>query len=143
MAARCATEAFSTICAVHIEDCEGWWSSSCHGSAAESTGDSSQRCPGFNSCQLLVFSLSSIFSLKLLNSFINSRSRQMYYSSSLVPRPQFFRKGSGHETSSFHGLLENPLHLCIHLFTGGCSLPALGRWSLPSFHRGCWTSALK
>ena len=25
MAARCATEAFSTTCAVHIEDCEGWW----------------------------------------------------------------------------------------------------------------------
>ena len=27
MAARCATEVFSTTCAVHIEDCEGWWSS--------------------------------------------------------------------------------------------------------------------
>ena len=33
-AARCATEAFSTTCAVHIhvENCEGWWLS---GSVAE------------------------------------------------------------------------------------------------------------
>ena len=29
------TEAFSTICAVYIEDCEGWWSSGCCGSVAE------------------------------------------------------------------------------------------------------------
>ena len=29
---RCATEAFSTTCAVHIEDCGGWWLSSGHGS---------------------------------------------------------------------------------------------------------------
>ena len=35
MAARCATEAFSTICAVYIEDCEGWWSSVYCGSVAE------------------------------------------------------------------------------------------------------------
>ena len=35
MAARCATEAFSTTCAVHIEDCEGWWFSGCCGSVAE------------------------------------------------------------------------------------------------------------
>ena len=27
-----ATEAFSTTCAVHIEDCDGWWLSGCHGS---------------------------------------------------------------------------------------------------------------
>ena len=27
--------AFSTTCAVHIEDCEGWWLSGCHGSVAE------------------------------------------------------------------------------------------------------------
>ena len=27
--------AFSTICAVHIEDCEGWWLSGCRGSVAE------------------------------------------------------------------------------------------------------------
>ena len=33
--ARCVTEAFSTTCAVHIEDCEGWWLSSCRGSVAE------------------------------------------------------------------------------------------------------------
>ena len=35
MAARCATEAFSTTCAVHIEDSEGWWLSGCRGSVAE------------------------------------------------------------------------------------------------------------
>ena len=35
MAARCATEAFSTTCAVHIDDCEGWWLSGCCGSVAE------------------------------------------------------------------------------------------------------------
>ena len=34
MAAKCATEAFSTTCAVHIEDGEGWWFSSYHGSVA-------------------------------------------------------------------------------------------------------------
>ena len=28
-------EAFSTICAVYIEDCEGWWLSGCCGSVAE------------------------------------------------------------------------------------------------------------
>ena len=32
---RCATEAVNTICAVHIEDCEGWWLSGCCGSVAE------------------------------------------------------------------------------------------------------------
>ena len=32
---RCATEVFSTTCAVHIEDCEGWWPSGCCGSVAE------------------------------------------------------------------------------------------------------------
>ena len=35
MAAGCVTEAFSTICAVYKEDCEGWWSSGCRGSVAE------------------------------------------------------------------------------------------------------------
>ena len=34
-AARCATVAFSTTCAVHIEDCEGWWLSGCCSSVAE------------------------------------------------------------------------------------------------------------
>ena len=33
--AGCATEAFSTTCAVHIEDCGGWWLSGCCGSVAE------------------------------------------------------------------------------------------------------------
>ena len=31
----CVTEAFSTTCAVHIEDCEGWWLSGCRSSVAE------------------------------------------------------------------------------------------------------------
>ena len=35
VAARCVTEAFSATCAGHIEDCEGSWSFSCHGSVAE------------------------------------------------------------------------------------------------------------
>ena len=35
VAARCATEAFRTTCAVYIEDCEGWWLSGCCGSVAE------------------------------------------------------------------------------------------------------------
>ena len=35
MVARCATEAFSTTCAVHIEDCEGRWLAGCRGSVAE------------------------------------------------------------------------------------------------------------
>ena len=38
----------------------------------QSTGGSSQRCPGFNSRLLPVFSLSSIFTLWRLNSFISS-----------------------------------------------------------------------
>ena len=32
---RCVTEAFSTICAVHIEECGGWWLSGCRSSVAE------------------------------------------------------------------------------------------------------------
>ena len=35
VAARCVTEAFSTTGAVHKEDCERQWVSSCHGSVAE------------------------------------------------------------------------------------------------------------
>ena len=35
VAARCVTEAFSTTCAVHIEDCEGWWLSDCRSSVAQ------------------------------------------------------------------------------------------------------------
>ena len=42
---------FSTTCAVHIEDCGGWWLSGCCNSVAE----------GFNSWWLPAFSLSSIF----------------------------------------------------------------------------------
>ena len=30
-----SADGFSTICAVHIEDYEGWWLSSCHGSVAQ------------------------------------------------------------------------------------------------------------
>ena len=35
LAARCTTVAFSTTCAVHIEDCGGWWLFGCHESVAE------------------------------------------------------------------------------------------------------------
>ena len=35
MAAGCATEAFQFHLCRHIEDCEGWWLSSCHSSVAE------------------------------------------------------------------------------------------------------------
>ena len=35
VAARCVTEAFSTTCAVHIEDCECRLLSGCHGTVAE------------------------------------------------------------------------------------------------------------
>ena len=38
LAARYATEPFQSHCAVHIEDCEGWWFSSCHSSVALSGG---------------------------------------------------------------------------------------------------------
>ena len=31
----CAMEAFSTTCAVHTKNCEGWWSSRCRGWVAE------------------------------------------------------------------------------------------------------------
>ena len=55
MAARCATEAFSTICAVHVEDCEGWWLSICCGSVAEHWWIKACRCPGFDSRRLPAF----------------------------------------------------------------------------------------
>ena len=45
MAARCATGAFSTTCAVHIEDCEGWWLSGCCGSVAEHWRLKPERLP--------------------------------------------------------------------------------------------------
>ena len=32
---RYVTETFSTTCAVHLEDCEGWWLSSYHSSVVE------------------------------------------------------------------------------------------------------------
>ena len=60
MAARCATEAFSTTCAVHIEDCEA---GGCPAVVTQwqSTGSSSQKCPGFDSRRLKAVSLSLIF----------------------------------------------------------------------------------
>ena len=60
VAARCATEAFSTTCAVHIEDCEA---GGCLAVMTQwqSTGGSSQKCLGFNSQRLTAFSLSLIF----------------------------------------------------------------------------------
>ena len=60
---------------IHIEDCEGWWLSGCHGSVAEHWW----LKPGvswFNSQQLLAFSLSSIFASKRLNSFIEPKLHQ-------------------------------------------------------------------
>ena len=42
--------------AVHIEDYEGWWLSSCRGSVAMAA-QAMQKCPGFDSWQLLAFSL--------------------------------------------------------------------------------------
>ena len=59
VAARCATEAFSNTCAVHIEDC------GCPAVVAQwqSTGGSSQRCPGFDSWRLLAFSHFPLFLL--------------------------------------------------------------------------------
>ena len=47
VAARCVTEAFSTICAVHIEDCEGWWFN-CPDAVAQ-WQSTQARCPGFDS----------------------------------------------------------------------------------------------
>ena len=51
---------FSTTCAVHIEDCEGWWLSSCHRSVAEHWLHK-PGVLGSISRRLLDFSLSSIF----------------------------------------------------------------------------------
>ena len=55
--ARCATEAFSTTSAVHIEDCEGWWLSGWSGSVilVAQARDVLGSTPGFNSWQLLAF----------------------------------------------------------------------------------------
>ena len=43
VAVRCTTEAFSTTCAVHIEDCERWWLSGCRSSVAEHGNSNSFR----------------------------------------------------------------------------------------------------
>ena len=48
MAARCAAEAFSTTCEVHVEDFESWWLSGGHGSVADIL-TAQVRCPGFHS----------------------------------------------------------------------------------------------
>ena len=55
-AARCVTEALSTTCAVHIKD---WRAGGCPAVVAQwqSTGGSSQRCPGFKSWRLSDYSL--------------------------------------------------------------------------------------
>ena len=49
MAARCATEVFSTTCAVHIQNFEGVGGCPAVVAQCQSTGGSSQRCPGFDS----------------------------------------------------------------------------------------------
>ena len=51
---------FSPTCAVHIEDCGGWWLSGCCSSVAEHWLHK-PKCPGFDSRQLPAFSLSSTF----------------------------------------------------------------------------------
>ena len=81
MAARCATEAFSNICAVQARFVRAVQyrivrAGGCPAVVAQwqSTGGSSQRCPGFDSQRLLVFSLSA--SLRhglLLNSALNTK----------------------------------------------------------------------
>ena len=43
---ECVTEAFSTTCAVHIEDCEGWWLSGCCGSVAAQARGVLDSTPG-------------------------------------------------------------------------------------------------
>ena len=58
-ATRCVTEAFSTTCAVHIEDCGDWWLSKLSGRAPPVQA---RECPGIDSWWLLAFSLSPIFS---------------------------------------------------------------------------------
>ena len=60
---------------IHIEDCEGWWLSSCRGSVAEHWWLKSE-VSWFNSQQLLAFSLSSTFASKRLNSFIEPKLHQ-------------------------------------------------------------------
>ena len=50
MAAFCVTEAFCAICALCVENREGWWLSSCRSSVVVHN-----RNPGFNSQQLSVF----------------------------------------------------------------------------------------
>ena len=52
VAARCATDAVSTTCAVHVEDCEGWWSSGAILAAQV-------RCPRLDSWRLPASSLFS------------------------------------------------------------------------------------
>ena len=47
-----------STCAMHIEDCEGWWLPGCCGS--------SQRCPGFDSQWLPAFSAFSVFASQYL-----------------------------------------------------------------------------
>ena len=51
---------FSTTCAVRVENCGGWWLSSCHRLSGRALA-AQARCPEFNSQRLPAFSLSSIF----------------------------------------------------------------------------------
>ena len=57
---------FSTTCVVHIEDCEGWWLSSCRSSVAEHW--LYKPGGGFDSRRLPAFSLSSISPINFLYS---------------------------------------------------------------------------
>ena len=63
---RCATEAFGTTCAVHVEDCGGWWLSGCFGSMAEHWQVSWVRFPAAASLfTFLFFRLVTIFLIRV------------------------------------------------------------------------------
>ena len=84
MAARCVTEAFSTTCAVHTEDCEGWWLSGCHNSVAKHW-QLKPGCPGSYSFHLLLFSPQNI--ILLIPTWGKLSSKHRYYNLILIPRP--------------------------------------------------------
>ena len=52
-----ANEAFTITCAVHVEDCEGWWLSGDRSSVAEHWQLAQTRSPRLNSCHLPTFLL--------------------------------------------------------------------------------------
>ena len=65
MAAGCVTEAFSAICALCIENREGWWLSGCHSSVVVHDSSNQEPCMGsiLSNCQLFTFLMRSNLSL--------------------------------------------------------------------------------